>query len=340
MVKPSAHITNNMLTKVPDTGKIDEGSQRHAEVPPIILGQEIVTSENGEHEMSDSDEEQEAAAEAKSHLYESVDMFVKAHLAPERRLRTELQQWETQHTSLTEQITAHEAVIRAGESRISYLLQTVETLEQASQNKDDVITQLRRKVESLEGEKVSMTKKGKENADGTLPSTSQEREDQVAQPQNETARLTRVIQEMHERLNERNNQANLSQNREVPSDTHPFPVPTIATISPNLSYEGDNYRIIPPGRENAGMYRERSSRKFPDDSSGKVYEERRYLQDLTFEVKGTTLEGIKIDGVKYARFQENGKEILVSALAPQFSFMHEGRTFVKRVLRREVEDED
>lgn len=107
----------------------------------------------------------------------------------------------------------------------------------------------------------------------------------------------------------------------------------------DLQYGQSIYRLIPPGRENAGIYQERFSRKIP--YGGKVYEERMFLHEITLHVNGTDMaENVTMNGVDYARYREDGKEKFLSIVTPRFAVEHEGKIYVKRILRVEIDEDD
>jgi tRNA U55 pseudouridine synthase TruB len=107
----------------------------------------------------------------------------------------------------------------------------------------------------------------------------------------------------------------------------------------DMQYEQSVFRMIPPGRENAGMYQERFNRKVL--SEGKVYEERKFLHEFILHVSGIDMsENVKMDGVTYARYQKEGKDKFVSIVSPESIVEHEGKKYVKRILRVEVEEDD
>lgn len=115
--------------------------------------------------------------------------------------------------------------------------------------------------------------------------------------------------------------------------------PTQMSRAKDLQYDQSIFRMIPPGRENAGMYQERFNRKVL--SEGKVYEERKFLHEFTLHVNGTDMvESVEMDGVAYARYQKDGKDKFVSIVAPEFVVEHEGKMYVKRILRVEIDEDD
>jgi len=355
-------VTNSRLRKIIDAGNSDEidgKSPPEAEIPAIAPGQEALDDNYIDSlELSDPEDEEEKgfqeAADADIKLSESMESWIKVHLALSQRPKAKLRTAKSKHNALvavtkkllSQNKTFREEIQGVKESKASISIK----LESRDKENSRLLAQLERYQKSEKARQAPLEEQGEtftltqfqqlQRINSTKQDMLTEREERIKNPELEESEQAGLIEALQARIKTLEHKAESLTGHETSSNTPTSTVPALAIPPPDLPYDGDIYRMIPPGRENAGLYRERSSRRIFDEGSGKLYEERKFMQELNFEVKGTSLESTVMGGHEYARSKENEKVNLVSKIAPDFLIKHNGKDYVKRILRREVEEDD
>lgn len=259
------------------------------------------------------------------------------HTAVKDCLGELVEAYEKGNTLLKHAIEEQETTFNAVEAENTQLRSNVQDLQARASAKDEEIVRLQgetkkkdRTIAQLRAQALVEEQKSSTSHNSLEMATLQRT---LVDAQDENTRLRNRIEAL-EKL-----QANKLQKLSILANEKQSTKSIQMPRAKDLQYEQSSFRTIPPGRENAGMFQERFSRKIL--SEGKVYEERKFLHEFALHVNGTIMaDTLKMDGVTYARYQKDGKDKFVSIVAPESIVEHEGEMYMKRILRVEVEEDD
>jgi hypothetical protein len=237
---------------------------------------------------------------------------------------------------LKSELAEETAGLEARETIISQLHFRIGTLQDAN-----VVERLRREIQLLKEQDTSHN--------NTISQLQLKVNGYPREFSNRDAVITRISKELEEtktKTTALQASDDVSTNRSQPSPIVAIvtqgPVeistPKVVSAPTNIIVEDIPYKMIPLGRPNAGYYRQEGGRIVSHAS--KIYRESTFLLPLVLHVSGDlTGEAVRISNRDYDRYDDNGKEKLVSKPSAYSRIKQEGQLYAKWVTLREIEVE-
>lgn len=349
---------------------VDEEFESAAVIPSPSLGrQRFIENDDNVGESSDSEDPDRKEAYVK--FKEGLGLIVKCTTRKlQSKHEVQTRALETENFNQKGHLTALEYDTEALRKVIAQQTETHEQQTETIERQAERIKSLQAEIRKLEVEKATLAiRNGSGNQstkyDHLFPrikaslATGKSREPLVLQEKDEEVnRLRAQIESLKQSASQREatthrpKETEFKQKAMVDGQQNDGPAlattnqtfavrnaPLPASQPSEIRHENSIFRLIPPGRENAGMYRGNSSREIPYQES--YHEERVFLQDLTFHVNGkATWENIEVDGVNFKKYSNNGNVKFVSKFTPKLILELNDRIFMKRIVRTEVDKDD